>query len=150
MADIFNYRDNELFGQLDDVIESASFDYYVYVKTPQGISPEGVMLYKRRRYVVRGSLQVWRKTYSYGSADNPNNSKRDGKFYARYNVKLNEGDVIQKNDNFFKIVGHDDFDYGGVRQYAVERIGYDEVVRYNFADYVEERLENMPQASQDE
>lgn len=149
MGDPFDYRDPELYGKLDDVIESLSFNYYVYVKTPMGINPEGVEIYKRRKYLIRGSLQTWKKRHTYGSEDNPNNSKRDGRFYSKYNVKLNEGDIIQKNDNYFKVIDHDDFDYGGVRQYSVERVGYDEIVRYNFEDYVEERFENMPQVGLD-
>lgn len=146
MVDSFSYRDDEIFGQLDDVIERTSFNYYVYTKTPTGISPEGVETYRRRKYIIRGSLQAWKKRYTYGSEDNPNNSSRDGRFYARYNVKLNVGDIIQKEDNYFKILDLDNYDYGGVRQYSVQRIGYDEIIHYNFAEYVEDRFENMPQA----
>lgn len=142
MSDYFIYRDEELYGQLDDVIERASFNYWVFVKKPEGVDPEGKVIYSKRRFIIRGSLQTWTKQTTYGEDSNPNISKRDGKLYTKYNVKLNIGDIIMKNNDRYRITDLEDFDYGGVRQYHVTRLGHDEITEYNFDDYREERFDD--------
>ena len=69
--------------------------------------------------------------------------KRQGKFYCKYNVKLNVGDIIQKHDMHFRVTEVEDYDYGGIRQYIIERLGYEEIITYNFDEYIEERFDDQ-------
>lgn len=141
--DYIDYRDPEIYGKLDDVIEAFSYDFWAFVKSPKGLNPEGAMTYNRRKYKIRGSLQAWKKTYRYGESENANTSVRTGKFYCKYNVKLNVGDIIQKHDMHFRVIEVEDYDYGGIRQYIIERLGYEEIITYNFDEYIEERFDDQ-------
>lgn len=136
-----DYRDID-FGWLDDVIELASFNYYAYVKYDANINLDGTTQNIYKRHIVRGSLQTYRKRRNYSNdGETPNVSSREGKFYTRYDVVLNEGDIIQKNSDFFKIKNPSDFDYAGVRNYEVERMEIDEIENFDFEKYIDDTFE---------
>lgn len=144
MADYFddNYKDID-FGWLDDVIDRASFVYYAFVVANKYIDPEGSEKVTYARYRIKGSLQTYRRDRRYDTdGTNSNMSGRVGKFYAKYNVRLNENDLIQRMDNgiTYRVTKVSDFDYVGVRNYEVERLGVDELKRYDFSQYIEEEF----------
>ena len=58
--------------------------------------------------------------------DGSNFSSRDGRFFAKYDVNLYEGDLIKKNGSLYRITDMDDYDYHGVKSYSVIRLGMDE------------------------
>lgn len=137
-----DYRDVD-FGWLDDVIDRASFVYYAYVVSNKYIDPEGAEKVSYIRYTVRGSLQTYKRNRKWdGDGSTSNTSGRTGKFYAKYNVRLNENDIIQRIDNgiTYRITEVSDYDYAGVRNYEVERLGIDELIRYDFSNYIEEEF----------
>lgn len=134
------YKDID-FGWLDDVIDKASFPYYAFVVSNKYIAPDGSEKVEYKRYKITGSLQTYKRRRSYES-DTGNKSSRDGKFYAKYNVKLKENDLIQRLDNgvTYRVTQIANYEYAGVRNYEVERLGVDEVRRYNFNDFVEDQF----------
>lgn len=146
----FDYRDPDFYGIFDDVIATFSFDYWAYIKTNPRINPEGTMVYEQVKYKIRGSLQAFRKTRVFGNPDSPIVSSRDGRFYATYDVKLKEGDVIRKEDKFYKVIPTEDYDYAGVRQYDIIRVGYDEIVNYDFEKYIEKNFDEYKKAVEEE
>lgn len=134
-----NYRDID-YGWLDDVIDRASFSYYAFVITDKYIDVDGSEKVNYTRYLIRGSLQTYKRSRRYDSDGSSSNaSGREGKFYAKYNVKLNENDLIQRLDNgqTYRVTQVADYDYVGVRNYEVERLGIDELKEYDFSNYVE-------------
>ena len=131
-----NYRDRD-FGFFDDVIKLASFKYPAYIVYDSKINIDGTKTYLRKKIEITGSLQTYRRRRNYNN-DGPATSRREGKFYSDYTNKLSEGDIIQKNDEFYIITDMDDYDYAGVRNYPVERLGMDEIHKYNFFELVEQ------------
>jgi hypothetical protein len=137
-----DYRDID-FGFLDDVIDRASFQYYVFVIGNKTIAPDGSERVTYVRYTINGSLQTYKRSRTYDTDGNKSNiSGRTGKFYAKYNVILNENDLIQKTDDgtTYRVTQVHDYSYAGVRNYEVERLGLDEIKRYNFAQFVEDKF----------
>ena len=141
MADYFDdYKDID-FGWLDDVIDKASFPFYAYVIASKYIDNDGSEKVTYTRYTIKGSLQTFRRERNYDTdASKSNSSSRRGKFYAKYNVRLKENDLIQKIDDgtTYRVIQVIDYGYVGVRNYEVERIAIDELYQYNFSDYIEE------------
>lgn len=141
MADYFDdYKDVD-FGWLDDVIDKASFPFYAYVITSKYIDNDGSEKVTYTRYTIKGSLQAFKRVRNYDTdGSNSNTSSRIGKFYAKYNVRLKENDIIQKIDDgsTYRVAQVIDYGYVGVRNYEVERLGIDELYRYDFSNYIEE------------
>jgi len=134
------YKDVD-FGFLDDVIDKASFPYYAFVISNKYIDPDGSEKVTYTRYTINGSLQTYKRNRRYDTdASQANVSGRTGKFYAKYNVQLNENDLIQRMDNghTYRITQVADYDYVGVRNYEVERVGIDELKRYDFTNYLDD------------
>lgn len=139
-----DYRDVD-FGWLDDVIDKASFPYYAFVITGKTIAANGSEVPSYTRYIINGSLQAFKRSRRYGEdQNNANASGRGGKFYAKYDVILKEGDMLQRMDNgiTYRVTQVADFDYVGVRNYEVERIGIDELQNYDFSAFVEGHFED--------
>lgn len=137
-----NYKDID-FGWLDDVIDRASFVYYAFVVSNKYIDQDGSEKVTYTRYKIKGSLQTYKRNRNWDQdASSSNVSGRTGKFYAKYNVRLNENDLIQRMDDgtTYRVVQVADYDYVGVRNYEVERLGIDELMRYDFSNYVEEEF----------
>jgi len=129
------------FGFLDDVIDRASFPYYAFVISNKYIDPDGSEKVSYTRYTINGSLQTYKRNRRYDTdASSANAAGRGGKFYAKYNIRLNENDLIQRMDNGFtyRITQIADYDYAGVRNYEVERVGLDELQRYDFSNFVDD------------
>jgi SAM-dependent MidA family methyltransferase len=141
MADYFDdYKDVD-FGWLDDVIDRASFPFYAYVIASKYIDNDGSEKVTYTRYTIKGSLQAFRRERNYDTdGSRPNTSSKKGKFYAKYNVRLKENDLIQKIDDgsVFRVVQVIDYGYVGVRNYEVERLGIDQLYNYNFSEFVED------------
>lgn len=136
------YKDID-FGWLDDVIDRASFTYYAFVISNKYIDQDGSEKVSYVRYKIKGSLQTYKRNRNWDQdASSSNVSGRLGKFYAKYNVRLNENDLIQRMDNgiTYRVTQVSDYDYAGVRNYEVERLGIDELMRYDFSHYVEEEF----------
>lgn len=134
-----DYQDVD-FGWLDDVIDRASFAYYAFVVSNKYIDEDGSEKVSYTRYKIKGSLQTFKRTRSWDEdGSSSNKSGRTGKFYAKYNVRLNENDLIQRMDNgiTYRVTQIADYDYVGIRNYEIERLGIDELIRYDFTDYVE-------------
>lgn len=140
MSDYFDdYKDVD-FGWLDDVIDRASFPYYAYVIASKYIDNDGSEKVTYTRYTIKGSLQAFRRDRNYDTdGSRPNTSSKPGKFYAKYNVRLKENDLIQKIDDgsVFRVVQVIDYGYVGVRNYEVERLGIDQLYNYNFSDFID-------------
>lgn len=134
-----DYKDID-YGWLDDAIDLASFKYYAFVQSSAYIDIDGSEKASFTRYLINGSLQTYVRSRSYSEdASKPNVSSRDGKFFAKNDVVLNEGDLIQRLDNglTFIITQVKDYDYVGIRNYDVARLGLDEMRKYDFSSYVE-------------
>lgn len=133
-----DYRDVD-FGFLDDVIDKASFKLFAYVARDIYISADGREKTKYARYTFMGSLQAYSRRRNYDAdGGKPNTSSREGKLWAKYNVVLKEGDLVQKRNEYYRITQVHDYDYAGVRKYEVERIGLDEIQTYNFGEFLED------------
>ena len=136
------YKDVD-FDWLDDVIDRASFPYYAFVVSNKYIDQDGSEKVTYTRYKIKGSLQTYKKNTKWDQDGSSSNvSGRTGKFYAKYAVRLNENDLIQRMDNgiTYRVIQTSDFDYVGVRNYEVERLGIDELMRYDFSNYVEQEF----------
>jgi hypothetical protein len=135
-----DYRDVD-FGFLDDAIDRASFQYYIFVAGNKTIAPDGSERVTYVRYTINGSLQTYKRSRTYDSEGSKANiSGRAGKFYAKYHVILHENDLIQKLDDgvTYRVTQVNDYSYAGVRNYEVERLGLDEIKRYNFSQFLED------------
>lgn len=136
-----DYRDPHWFGQLDDVLREFETPLWLYRVTGKRIMADGSTHMTKKKYKIYGSLQTWRKTKNY-SEDGVHTSSRAGKLLVRYSYKIQEDDIIQKNNEFYKVVGDaNDFDYAGVHDFAVERIGLAEIHDYKFDEFLEEEFE---------
>lgn len=138
-----DYKDID-YGWLDDAIDLASFKYYVFVQSNKFIKEDGSEGSILTRYIVNGSLQAYKRRRTYSEdGSKPNISGREGKFYAKHDVILNEGDLIQRIDNglTYMITQVNDYDYVGVRNYEVLRLGLDETRKYDFANFIEATFE---------
>lgn len=142
----FDYKDPEIYGMFDDIIVKESRPYYAYINNKPYMLPDGTRKYVKNKFLVYGSLQTWKSSRTY-DADGIRSSIRVGKFYTVNNYNLKANDVIQKNNEFFTIKQVADYDNAGVRTYEVERIGLDEIVKYDFESYLETRFEDMEQAT---
>lgn len=135
-----DYRDVD-FGFLDDVIDRAAFKLYAFVISNKFIGADGSEQVSYTRYEFTGSLQAYARTRRYDTdGSGPNMSGRAGKLWAKYNVVLKEGDLVQKQDNFYRITQVFDYDYAGVRKYEIERLGSDEIQRYDFSHFLEDKF----------
>lgn len=134
-----DYRDNDFFGKLDNVLKEFERELTLFRITGKSIGPDGSTIETKKKYTIFGSLQTWRRTRNY-SEDGAHTSSRTGKLLVQYQYKLKDGDIIQKNDEYYRIVDTNDFDFAGVHDFAVERIGMDELQRYNFDEYLEEKF----------
>lgn len=134
-----DYRDNDFFGKLDNVLKEFERELTLFRITGKSIGPDGSTIETKKKYTIFGSLQTWRRTRNY-SEDGTHTSSRTGKLLVQYQYKLKDGDIIQKNDEYYRIVDTNDFDFAGVHDFAVERIGMDELQRYNFDEYLEEKF----------
>ena len=129
----FDYKDPD-FGFFDDVIELASFTYEAWVRNGVWVDESGVARDKYRKTEVRGSLQAYRKTMSYPTTAGVVTSSRDGKFYVRYCVTLDEGDLIRKGQLLYRLTNPSDYDFAGVRNFDIVRLGTTELKQFAFFD----------------
>lgn len=134
-----DYRDPDFYGKLDDALFEFEKPLILYRITGKTRGPDGSIIETKKRYDIKGSLQTWRRKRNY-SDDSVHTSSREGKLLVRYQYKLKDGDIVQKEDNYYRIVDTNDYDYAGVHDFAVERIGMDEIQRYNFDEYIEEEF----------
>lgn len=132
-----DYRDDYFFGKLDDTLGYFEKPLTLYRITGKSLGPDGSIIETKKKYEIMGSLQTWRRTRNY-SEDGVHTSSRSGKLLVRYQYKLKDGDIVQKNNEYYRIVDTNDFDYAGVHDFAVERMGMDEIQKYNFEEYLEE------------
>ena len=119
-----DYR-GSLFGYFDKGLDRVSFIYTAYIKTDVIMNDEGIYMDEYTEIDIQGSLQAFTKSQTY-SSDGVNFSSRDGKFWCKYNIELNEGDIIKKNNTLFQIKEVTDYDFHGVRVYNLTRLGIDE------------------------
>lgn len=136
---MFDYRDPYYVGKLDGVLKEFETPLYLYRITGKTMGPDGTVRETKKKYLIYGSLQAWSKRRNYNE-DGTQSSSRIGKLFVDYRYKLIENDIIQKNNNFFRVLDPNDYDYAEVHDFAIERIGYDEIVRYKFDEYLEERF----------
>lgn len=134
-----DYRDPYWAGQLDDILTEFEKKLYLYRVTGKTIGPDGSVIETKKRYTIYGSLQAWRRKRNYNE-DTVNSSSREGKLLVRYMYHLNDGDIVQKNNNFYRIIDTNDYDYAEVRDYPIERLGLDEIQEYDFDEYLEEEF----------
>ena len=134
-----DYRDPYWAGQFDDVLKEFEKPYYLYRVTGKTVEADGSTLETKVKYLIYGSLQTWRRKRNY-SEDGPNTSSRAGKMIVDYRYKLNDGDIIQKQNNFYRVVDSNDYDYAEVHDFPVERLGLDEIQTYKFDEYLEEEF----------
>lgn len=142
----FNYIDPEFYGKLDDVIDEFSFKYYAYVKFSPKLAPDGSISYTEYKYIITGNLQTWERTTTYGDPSLPNVTHRVGKFYCKAKFRLKDDDIVCKNSEvpeYYRIKHTNNYDYGGIMTYDVERIGYDESRLFHFNDYKEATFEEI-------
>lgn len=114
-----------LFGYFDKGLDRVSFIYTAYIKTDIVIGDEGERIEEYTEIDIQGSLQDFAKTQTY-SLDGVNFSSRDAKFWCKYNIELNEGDLIEKNRRMYQVKELVDYDFHGVRVYTLVRLGIDE------------------------
>lgn len=132
-----DYRDPYWAGQLDDVLAEFERKLYLYRVIGKTVGADGSIVETKQKYIIYGSLQTWRRKRNY-SEESFNSSSRDGKLLVRYQYKLKDGDIIQKDNNFYRIIDANDYDYAEVHDFPVERLGLDEIQNYNFNEYLEE------------
>jgi hypothetical protein len=133
-----DYRDPYYEG-LNDVLDDFEKKLYLYRVTGKTISADGSVLETKRRYSIYGSLQTWRRKRKYNE-DSTITSSREGKLLVKYKYKLNDGDIVQKENNFYRVIDTNDFDFAQVHDYPVERLGYDEIQEYKFEEYLDEEF----------
>jgi hypothetical protein len=134
-----DYTDPYWAGRLEDVLTAFEKKLYLYRVTGKTIGTDGSIVETKARYTIYGSLQTWRRTRNY-SEDSFNSSARTGKLLVKYRYQLNDGDIVQKNNDFYRIINTNDYDYAEVHDYEVQRLGLDEIQTYNFAEYLEEEF----------
>ena len=113
------------FGYFNRALDRVSFIYTAYIRTDILQNADGTNQEEFTTTKVQGSLQTFHKKETY-SMDGSNFSSRDGRFFAKYDVNLYEGDLIKKNGSLYRITDMDDYDYHGVKSYSVIRLGMDE------------------------
>ena len=134
-----DYRDPYWAGRLDGVLSNFEKKLYLYRITGKSVGPDGSVVETKKKYTIYGSLQAWRKKRNY-SEDSANTSSREGKLLVRYSYKLKEGDIVQKDSNFFRVLDENDYDYAEVHDFAIVRLGLDEIQNYKFDEYLEEEF----------
>lgn len=139
---MFDYRDPYWAGKLDGVLKDFETPLYLYRVTGKILKPDGSVTEIKKKYLIYGSLQTWRKRRNYNE-EGPQTSSRTGKLLVSYRYKINEGDIVQKNNQFYRVLDHNDFDYAEVQDFEVERIGIDEIVNYKFDQYLEEEFPEL-------
>lgn len=139
---MFDYRDPYWAGKLESVLKEFEKPMFLYRIVGKTVGPDGSLLEVKKKYLIYASLQAWRRTRNY-SDDSTNNSSRKGKLLVSYRYKIKEGDIIQKENTFFRVLDLNDFDYAEVQDFTVERIGLDEIQNYNFDEYLEEEFPEL-------
>jgi hypothetical protein len=134
-----DYTDPYWAGRLEDILTAFEKKLYLYRITGKTVAPDGSINETKQNYTIYGSLQTWRRTRNY-SDDSVNTSSREGKLLVKYRYKLKDGDIVQKNNDFYRIVDVNDFDYAEVHDFRVQRLGLDEIQNYKFDEYLEEEF----------
>lgn len=119
-----NFR-GSLFGYFDKALDKVSFIYPAYIKTDLIMGDKGEYVDEYTEVEIQGSLQAFARSQTY-SPDGVNFTNRDGKFFCKYHIELNEGDLIKKGNLMFQIKELTDYDFHGVRVYNLVRLGLDE------------------------
>lgn len=139
----WDYKDPYWAGRMNDILPHFQTPLYLFRITGKVMGADGSITEMKKRYTIQGSLQVWRKRFTY-TDDAGNTTARDGKLLVDYRIKINEGDIIQKQNTFFRVVGEaNDYDYAEVHDYAVTRIGLDEIKEYKFDEFLEEEFPDL-------
>ena len=139
---MLDYRDPYYVGKLDGVLKEFETPLYLYKITGKVRMPDGSINELKKKYLVYGSLQAWRRKRNYNE-EGIQVSSRDGKLLIDYRYKINEGDIIQKNNNFYRLIDPNDYDYAEVQDFTAIRIGLDEIVKYKFEEYLEEEFPEL-------
>lgn len=139
---MFDYRDPYYAGRLNGVLEEFQTPLYLYRIVGKIVGPDGSVMEIKEKYLIYGSLQTWRRKRTY-TEDGINFSSRDGKLLVQYSYKINDGDIIQKNNQFYRVLEQNDYDYAEVQDFNVARIGMDEVVNFDFDKYLEKEFSEM-------
>lgn len=134
-----DYRDPYWAGRLEDILTAFEKKLYLYRITGKTVAADGSINETKQKYTIYGSLQTWRRTRNY-SDDSVNTSSREGKLLVKYKYKLKDGDIVQKNNDFYRIVDINDYDYAEVHDFRVQRLGFDEIQNYKFDEYLEEEF----------
>ena len=115
-----------------DAIEEFSFDYTIYINTSKTVDEYGRRKLGYTKEIIRGSLQ------SQGSRVNRsksgNTDTKSYEFYCKSLYRINKNDVIEYNNDYFIVVGIQDYDEYGVRSASLNQI---QLTAYrDLADYV--------------
>ena len=103
-----------------DAIEEFSFNYTIYINTSKTVDEYGRRKLGYTKETIRGSLQ------SQGSRVNRsksgNTDTKSYEFYCKSLYRINKNDVIEYNNDYFIVVGIQDYDEYGVRSAHLEMI----------------------------
>lgn len=133
----YDYRDPD-FGFFDDVIELASYNYDAWIKRNPTHQTDGTIKYDYQKVTIRGSLQAFKRQFEYSTSGESGVVLRDGKFYGKHTLNLGEGDVIRKGSNYYRVSNEADYDYAGVKNWDIIRLGIAEIREYPFIETFEE------------
>ena len=97
-----------------DAIEEFAFNYTLYVKSTKTVDDYGREHYTYSEQTIHGSLQSQGQSLVRSKSGNRNT--KDYNFYCSSLYKINEGDFLQYENNFYICTGlFDDYDEWGVR-----------------------------------
>ena len=114
-----------------DAIEEFSFNYNIYVLTVQGIDEYGKETYTYSKNTIRGSFQPDRKRLVQSATGNTIESNYN--FYCKSLYRINIGDIIEYQHEFFRVNSIQNYDEFGCRTASLEMIeltGYRDLGEY--------------------
>lgn len=114
-----------------DAIEEFSFDYVIYVLTQKGLDEYGKETYSYTKQTIRGSLQPRQKRLVQANEGNTTESGYD--FYCKSLYRINIGDIIEYQHEYFRVNAIQNYDEFGCRTASLDLItlnGYRDLEEY--------------------
>lgn len=116
----------ELYGFFDPALSKYSFELTAYIRTGVSRTDTGRIVDSFTETKVRGSLQTFHKTFDF-SGDASNTSSRDGKFWCKSYVIVDDGDLLKDDDQIFRLTNKHDYGFAGFKTFDCIRLRQDEV-----------------------
>lgn len=139
----------ELDGFFDPALSKYSFEMTAYIRTGVTRTDTGRIIDSFTETKVFGSLQTFHKTFDF-SGDASNSSSRDGKFWCKRHVIVDDGDLIKDDGQIFRLTNKHDYSFAGFKQFDCIRLRQDEVKLLHLPSEVLESRSSFEEVVEDD